>query len=399
MKRIWGVRIVSIAIVVVLFAVLLSGCASTDLLPESTESGGTQSSQDQTPTLPNSTGNAYNVNISSSPIPENSSQTTADIVERVRDSVVEIYATLAEGSSSGSGVIVGLSEEENYVYILTCLHVVEDATEVKVRLTSGTEKNALFVGGNPQDDIAVIKIEKPEHVCIATVRDTEQSPVRIGESAIAIGNALGTLGGTVTKGIISATERTTRIEGYSMTLLQTDAAINGGNSGGALFDEYGLLIGIVNAKVVLTEVEGIGYAIPVATAVQNATALIETAGNSQYNGYGYIEGQKLLGITTVAYTENSTSNYLYQISDYQNYGSLSPYILNGTVKTGDYIVMVDGKQLTDATTFDTLMQEKSIGDSVTLTLRRYGYGMFAEPTEYDVTFPMRQYVYGYIPTL
>lgn len=187
-----------------------------------------------------------------------------EVVELVADTVVEITTTSSSygivfgqaiGGGAGSGVIIS----ENG-YIITNHHVIYGAGTITVRLTDGREYEAGVVGSDAEKDVALIKINA-SGLRAATLGSSRD--VSVGQQVVAIGNPLGTLGGTVTDGIISALDRTIIIDGHSMTLLQTNAAINPGNSGGGLFNHSGELIGIVNAKQAETGVEGLGFAIPI----------------------------------------------------------------------------------------------------------------------------------------
>ena len=184
----------------------------------------------------------------------------------VADSVVEITTELITPGSflnsyvsegAGSGVIIS----ENG-FIVTNHHVIEGASNIVVRLTDGSEYRATLVGSDKTADLAVLKIatgEKP----LTYAKLGCSADLVVGEDVIAIGNPLGELGGTLTTGIISATERNIIVDGVEMTLLQTNAAINPGNSGGGLFNMAGELVGIVNAKMAGEDVEGLGFAIPI----------------------------------------------------------------------------------------------------------------------------------------
>ncbi|MDD3946849.1 MAG: S1C family serine protease, partial [Clostridia bacterium] len=327
----------------------------------------------------------------------NDTRTLPDIIEDVQDSVVVINVTMSNGTSAGSGVIIAKSASEGYSYLMTCLHVVEGHTEIEIILTNGKKYNAEFVGGVPDSDIALLRMNIVEGITIAEIRDVEAKPVRIGEDAIAIGNPLGTLGGTVTKGIISAITREINIDGSVMTLLQTDAAVNSGNSGGALFDASGLLMGIVNAKSVGTSVEGLGFAIPIETAVELAQQLLDTRGNTEYNGLGYIPGKKMLGITTVSgnFDLGGTDYYASQVTQMNLYGSA---VASG-LTVDDYIIEADGEALSESRTLGDILGGKNIGDTLTLTVLRreaYSQGWLTQYryNEHTITITLRQYVYG-----
>lgn len=189
--------------------------------------------------------------------------TTSQVVELVEDSVVEIRTEiLSSGSNSsesltegaGSGVVL-----KQDGYIVTNAHVIDDAKNIKVKLHNGDEYAANLVGKDEKEDIAVIKINANGLTPI-TFGDSQE--LKVGERVIVIGNPLGTLGGSVTDGIISAINRTLNINGEDMTLLQTNAEINHGNSGGGMFGEKGQFVGLVVAKSTGMNLEGLGFAIP-----------------------------------------------------------------------------------------------------------------------------------------
>lgn len=214
------------------------------------------------------------------------------VVEKCADAVVEIITTTnrpAYGdvqSGAGSGVIIGIDSDGNGTYIVTNNHVIEgNVSSVIVRTTDGEELLAEIVGADWVSDIAVLRIQKTG-LKSAVWASSEQ--LKLGQSIIAIGNPLGSLGGSVSRGIISGVERTIRVEGVPMKLIQIDAAINPGNSGGGLFDMNGNLIGIVNAKSVATNVEGIGFAIPADYAKTIVVSLAEK---------GYVDGRVDLGLS------------------------------------------------------------------------------------------------------
>ncbi|NLM50630.1 MAG: trypsin-like serine protease, partial [Clostridiaceae bacterium] len=191
-----------------------------------------------------------------------------EIAERVAPAVVGIqnkvvyngFVTRTVNQGSGSGIII--SEDG---YIVTNYHVIEGASDVTVILNTGEEYKAKLVGKDSKTDIAVIKIEPDQKLTKAILGDSNS--LRVGELAVAIGNPLGQqLSGTVTAGIISALDRNIKIDNKTMNLLQTDAAISPGNSGGALVNQYGEVIGINTAKIEASGAEGLGFAIPISNA-------------------------------------------------------------------------------------------------------------------------------------
>lgn len=314
-----------------------------------------------------------------------------EAVEIAYQSVVVINATSTTSTSSGSGVVIGHSE--NYTFIVTCCHVVEGYKNYEVITSTGTLFDASLVGGDPMTDLAVIAIEKTDLPEVTLIEDS--STLKIGSDAIAIGNPLGTLGGTVTTGIISATSRNIKMsDGSVHTLIQTDAAINSGNSGGGLFNNQGQLIGIVSAKYSATGVEGLGFAIPSNTVRTIVTDLIKN---------GYVSGVTNLGVTF--------SDYYYRTGGF--FGSTVKVVCvsyvdpngsaNNLLKKEDILVEID-VHYQDSTKQEVTLKNFSnadevneflnsldlkIGDKLTFKVKRGSYN--ASVTEVTVT--LVQYVY------
>ena len=222
-----------------------------------------------------------------------------EIASKVGPSVVEVTTEAVTTnaffgqyvqSGAGSGVII---TEDGY--IITNNHVVSGASQVTVRTSDGTEYPATVVGADSKTDIAVLKIEATG-LTPAVVGDSDS--LQVGEFTLAVGNPLGELGGTVTDGIISALDREVTVENQTMNLLQTNAAVSPGNSGGGLFNERGELIGIVNAKSSGQNAEGLGFAIPVNTAIQVAEELINN---------GYVTGRPAMGVTVLSINDAQTA--------------------------------------------------------------------------------------------
>lgn len=288
--------------------------------------------------------------------------------------VIDIFnsqSALDRGENSGSGS--GVIWTENG-YIVTCNHVVQGAPYIVVTLDSGDRMFAEIIGCDPKTDMAVIKVDTEDALPAVTLRGTD---LLLGESVIAIGNPLGTYSNTVTNGIISCLERQIRVEGQTMTLLQTNAAVNPGNSGGGLFDANGSLVGIVNAKSSDDTVEGIGFAIPISTAQKIASDLIEL---------GYVSGRPSFAFE--AEYVNSTN--------YKNYPDLYDYVVSGTwikritsgvyitslqgvsyptdkserLEFGDRIVQVDGRDIRTDSDLISALSGHSVGDSVEITVVR-----------------------------
>lgn len=286
----------------------------------------------------------------------------SEVVALVADSVVEITTTQRQTDpfygdyvigGAGSGVII---DREGTGFIITNHHVIDDADQITVRLTNGSEYEATCLGSDADYDIAVLKINA-SGLTFATMGSS--SSLKVGQEVVAIGNPLGSLGGTVTNGIISALDRNVIVDGHRMTLLQTNAAINPGNSGGGLFDMGGNLIGIVNAKQSDTGIEGLGFAIPIDIAWAASEDIIR---------YGYVTDKLDLNFKVTEYTESFSlqagmSTYSMPAGVYiteSSFDALSAYdrikSLNGTsIETmTDYYAVID--QLKDGDTLNMVIQ-------------------------------------------
>jgi len=291
-----------------------------------------------------------------------------NVINAITPSVVEItteqMVTTSYGFWGGQQIVSGAGSGVIFTadgYIITNAHVVEGAQQITVKLNDGSTYNATLVGSDSQSDIAVIKIEATG-LTPAVLGDSDS--VSIGETAIAVGNP-SNLGVTSTDGIISALNRSVTVEGNTMNLIQTSAAISPGNSGGGLFNSRGELIGIVNAKNADENAEGLGFAIPINTAKTMAQDLIEN---------GYVTGRPALGITVVSITDAQTAMQ-YGVS------SLGAYVqsvsegsgaANAGMKVGDRIVSVGTKTVTTATDVTNALQDYAAGDTVQVQVDRGG---------------------------
>ena len=288
---------------------------------------------------------------------------TAGVVRMVQNAVVVIdtlYPSAMGYSQSGTGSGVIISEGG---YILTCNHVVEDAQVIKVTLYSGEVYDAALVGNDSASDLAVIKITPREDESLTYVEQGCSGDLVVGESVIAIGNPLG-MGLTVSTGIVSATERAIGMsDGSEMTLIQTDAAINSGNSGGGLFNLDGQLIGIVNAKYSASGVEGLAFAIPIDSAYPVETQLIQ---------YGYVRGVVDHGLTLLDVTKAN----LPQAYHYYKLKEVGVYIYssdhNDELRTWDRIVSIDGETVSTAEEFEAVIKKHEVGDKLSISVIRNG---------------------------
>ena len=292
-----------------------------------------------------------------------SAMTVKEIAASCADSVVEIVTESMTTNSylrqyvtegAGSGVIISSDG-----YIITNNHVIEGADKIMVTTRSGESYEAVLVGTDAQTDVAVIKVEASG---LKAAQYGDSNTLQVGQTAVAIGNPLGELGGTVTDGIISALSREITIDGETMTLLQTNAAINPGNSGGGLFDDQGRLVGIVNAKSSGTGIEGIGFAIPINTARSVAEELMQT---------GYVSGRVEMGLS------------LTEIGDYwtamqAGVSRAGVYVtaVSGTAaqnagfQRGDCITAIDGTAVSTVAEVKALLKEHSVGDTITVSVIR-----------------------------
>ena len=335
--------------------------------------------------------------------------TSAQVAAKVESSVVAIttehmttsnywfgnYVT----SGAGSGVII--SEDG---YILTCAHVIDGASKITVELRSGETAVAQLVGSYSDGDIAVIKIDKTG-LLAAEIADSDQ--ILQGETCYAVGNPEGRFSGSISDGIISALDRTISVQiedssqnnnrgnslydmfyggNYTTTrtirlnVLQMTAAVSPGNSGGALFNDRGQLIGIVSAKSAATDSEGLGFAIPSNTAMDIAAQLIangtyvpEGSGETQQpeSGVTQTTNKAILGITVQTIDPQSAYQYNMMPGVY-----VSDITVQSTkdagLEIGDRIVSVDDVAVSQGTDVTGYLAEKNVGDVVNLTVARNG---------------------------
>lgn len=304
---------------------------------------------------------------------------TSEIVKKTADSVVEISTeSVVTGSfaqqyvqqGAGSGVIISQDG-----YILTNNHVINGANSVKVRLRDGTEYDATIVGSDSDNDIALLKVSATG-LSPATFGDSNS--LAVGDYVVAIGNPLGELGGTVTDGIISALARKVTIEDTQMTLLQTNAQVNPGNSGGGLYNANGELVGIVNAKQSATEVEGIAFAIPINNVLDILSDLKE---------YGYVTGKVDLGIdftditsdeTAFYYGVNQTGCYVLSVDSGSNAEKAG-------VTRGDLVTKVNDTDVSSSSDITAALEKAEVGDTVTFTVSRRG-------TSKTISFVLEEYI-------
>jgi len=283
-----------------------------------------------------------------------------------------------ESESSGSGIIVGKNEKE--LLIATNNHVVEGSEQLNVCFIDGSISSALVKGTQSDKDLAVIAVslddiseETMDAISIAEIGDSDS--LQIGEPVIAIGNALG-YGQSVTTGVVSALDREVTIENMTNSLIQTDAAINPGNSGGALLNMRGQVIGINSAKLASSQIEGMGYAIPISTAEPILNELMNRVTRTKVAD----EDRGYLGITGA----DVTASVSQQMGIPE--GAVVVTVTDGTgaadagLKKGDIIVKFDGVTIGSMTSLkDTLLYYEA-GESVEVAVMRANDGEYVEKT-------------------
>ena len=253
--------------------------------------------------------------------------------------------TIEQGS--GSGIIISTDG-----YIVTNQHVINGATEVEIVLNTGSTYSAKIIGQDTKTDLAVLKItpKAGEPLTAAVLGDSTK--IEVGELAVAIGNPMGIeFSGSVTAGIISAVNRTMSIENRTYNLVQTDAAINNGNSGGALINKYGEVIGINSVKLSTTGVEGMGFAI----AISEAKPIIDELMKS-----GYVTGRPLVGI---GLTE---TRYGLFISSVQKDSGAE----KAGLKVDDMILAVDGEEVSSTSEINEIRDKKKPGETLKFKILR-----------------------------
>lgn len=279
-----------------------------------------------------------------------------DIYSRVIDSVVSISSMTSSGTSSGTGIIMSPDG-----YVITNHHVISGALVISVLTNDNREFEAALVGSDEMSDLAVLKIDARG---LQAAEFGDSSKLRVGDSVVAIGDPLGVqLRGTMTNGIISAINRDLTVGDRTMTLIQTNAALNNGNSGGPLINVYGQVVGINTMKMgssSTTSVEGLGFAIPIASTAYMINDLI---------AYGEIHGEVMIGVSvqTVPVTLDSGETALL-IMDVTPGGPGD----EAGLREGDLLLKADGEALTKSADLLRIRRRHDAGDSLALTYERNG---------------------------
>lgn len=312
----------------------------------------------------------------------------SDIVEQCMPSIVAVNTQVVttssffgqlysqEGSGAGSGII--MSEADGTLYIMTNYHVIQDSTSINVTFNDGSTAEAQIKGYDETADIAVITVDynslsedTKSNIAAAVMGDSDA--LKIGNGAIAIGNALG-YGQSVTTGSISAVEREVEMTDGTMTLVQTDAAINPGNSGGALLNTKGEVIGVNTVKYSNTDVEGMGFAIPINSALETAQGIIDGTIVTKTD-----ENTAYLGISGGTLSEDEASKYGYPAGIYVSMVARGSAAERAGLEQGDIITGFNGEDISTMEELQEKLEACMPGDQVTLTVQRQtGRNSFAE---------------------
>ena len=290
-----------------------------------------------------------------------------DIYSSVIDSVVSISSMTSSGTSSGTGIIMSPDG-----YVITNHHVITGALVISVLTNDNQEFEAALVGSDEMSDLAVLKIDARG---LQAAEFGDSSKLRVGDSVVAIGDPLGVqLRGTMTNGIISAINRDLTVGDRTMTLIQTNAALNNGNSGGPLINCYGQVIGINTVKMssyytATASVEGLGFAIPISVAKPIIDELIEN---------GYVAGRPAIGISGDSLPSYYRTYYRLPDGVYVTSVNEGSDAKAKGIREGDIVTAINGERISSIDELNTVKNQYAAGDEVTLTVYRSG-------TYYEVT--------------
>ncbi|MDY5509703.1 S1C family serine protease [Dysosmobacter sp.] len=323
-------------------------------------------------------GSGTSINVSSRPattvsinkVDGKTEMSDAEVYAATVNSVVSIRTSATSGTNFFGQAVETASAGSGFVltadgYIVTNYHVVKDADTVTVTMYNGDEYNALYVGGDEDYDIAVIKVEATG---LPAVTLGDSSTLNVGDHVLAIGNPLGELTFSMSGGMVSSVNRTINVDGTPFNMIQTDASINPGNSGGPLMNSYGEVVGIVSAKYSSysdESVEGLGFAIP----INDVYAMIEDIMTN-----GYVTNKPYLGIFGGSMTEQMAAQYRYDISE----GVFVYSVEEGSaaekagLQMGDVITKVDDTTISTMEDLTAVKKQYSAGDTVTFTVYRQG---------------------------
>ena len=283
-----------------------------------------------------------------------------EIYETNIPAVVSISAATGSGSSTGTGVVLSANG-----YLVTNYHVIRQALAINVTLTDERELRATLVGEDPVSDLAVLRVDAED---LTPAQFGDSDGVRVGDSVVAIGDPLGVeLRGTMTDGIVSAISRDVQVDGRVMNLIQTNAALNSGNSGGPLINRFGQVIGINTMKIGTfadsSGVEGLGFAIPSATVKEIVNQLLSQ---------GYVSGRPWLGIEVESFSTFYQRFYRVPKGVYVTDVQAGSPAEAADLRIGDIILAADGSAVTDMDALNTQLYTHAPGDSMTFSVYRNG---------------------------
>lgn len=313
---------------------------------------------------------------------KSNASTDLDAVKKARDSVVGIvvYDSSGELAGEGSGVVMGASDSGDLTYIITCAHVVSDSSvkSCGILLEDGTVYDAKIVGYDERTDIGVLSIKETG---LAKASFGDSTALEVTEEVYAIGNPGGSeYYGSVTNGIVSALDRSLTSK-YTMQVIQHTAAISPGNSGGALVNSAGQVIGINSSKIAATDYEGIGFAVPISIAKPVVDNIIK---------YGYVPNRPKLGISYAAVTNYQAYSMVVHIKGLPK-GSViiasisdDSSLSGGDVQVGDMITSVNGKDLDSSDVLLDVVDNAKVGDKIKLGICRINSRTY-EVTTFEVT--------------
>jgi len=316
----------------------------------------TPRTSDETPTL--------ELNASpSSPenLPQKDGLSLQTIYDQTINSVVSITCGKLGSTSTGTGVV--LTEDG---YLVTNAHVVDGAQAIQVLFSDGRNLPATLIGADAVSDLAVLHVHASD---LTPAQFGDSSVLRVGDAVVAIGDPMGIeLRGTMTDGIVSAINRNITTGGRTMTLIQTNAALNSGNSGGPLINCYGQVVGIntmkIGSSISYSSVEGLGFAIP-STTVKDIVDQLMTQ--------GYVSGRPTLGITGESVPRYYELYYHFPSGLYITEVDESSQAYQAGIVEGDILISVDGTPITDMDSLNTLLYGYQAGDTVTVIIFRSGH--------------------------
>lgn len=320
-----------------------------------------------------SRGTTKQVNVSKENVKVTAVEESSDLKEAIKnvyDSTIYIEVSNDRGSvASGSGFVY--KKDDNFGYILTNYHVIEGGNKYVITFTDGKEAEAQYVNSDSYYDIAILKVNASDVNSVAEIGDS--SALELGDTLFTVGAPLGKdYMGTITKGIVSGTNRMVTVsieqQSYMMDVIQTDASINSGNSGGPICNIKGQVVGITSSKLVGTGVEGMGFAIP----INSVMAIIDSLETLKTIERPYL-GVQLSDLNNTFYLQ-----YYYdiKISNDVTFGAVLSFIEEGKpaqkagLKVGDVIVEMDGKKIENASYFKYLLYKHSVGDKVKIKYYR-----------------------------